>query len=309
MDGLASRNIRVGKLSSREKEMRQIDWAAVRQRRREEDSRPIKSKEEQEAADRALAEAGAGLAAHQTEMGPRFREVDGRIEMIHDSGTINREAAADLEIAEYQIIEDRDITSRITSRSFMKNNKRFPNEFLLPGQGKRWNKEDTDLFYQGLRSFGTDFQMISQMFPGSTRRSIKTKFTREERDDPDRVRAALQCRSEMASHWDHFLKASQMEEESFADVDEIKRQMAEDEMRMKELIAAAKEETRQRNLQKAAAGVLDEESEGVGAGDKENDKMTGKKKRKGKEKQVTFQEEQGVEIVGSLEDDPTWGQQ
>lgn len=306
MDSLASCNIRVGKLSNREREMRKVDWVAVRERRREEDSRPIQSKQEQEAADKALAEASAALDAQQVESGPRFREVDGRIEMIPDSGTINREADADREIAEYEVIEDQDITARITSRSFLKNNKRFPNDFILPGQGRRWNTDSTDLFYQGLKSFGTDFQMISQMFPGSTRRSMKTKFTREERDDPERVREALHGQSEIVSHWDVFLEASQRNEESFVDADEIKRQLAEDEAIMREKIEAAKLETEERNRQRVAAGVLDGE-DGDEAGSKENGK--GKKKRKDKGKQVTFQEEQGLEIIGTIDDDDTWGRE
>lgn len=305
MDSLASHNIRVGRLSKREKEMRKVDWVAVKARRREEDARPIKSKEEQEAADKALAEAGAALGAQQVEMGPRLREVNGRIEMVHDSGTINREADADIEIANYEIVETQDITARITSRSFMKNNKRFPNDFILPGQGKRWNAESTELFYQGLKSFGTDFQMISHMFPGSTRRSIKLKFTREEREYPERVRDALQGRSELLSHWDVFLEASNMKDESFVDADEIKRQLAEDEAEMRERIVAAQLETEERNRQKVAAGVLDE-TEGGDAANKGVGK--GKKKRE-KGKQVTFQEEEGVEIVGNVDDDDTWGQE
>lgn len=301
MDSLASRNIRVGQLSNREKEMRKIDWGAVRERRRQEDSRPIQSKQEQEKADKNLLE-----SVPQTE-GPRIRVVDGQIVMVPDSGTINREADADREMQSYKLIDDNDITTRITSRSFMKNNKRFPNDFILPGQGKRWNTESTHLFYQGLKSFGTDFQMISHMFPGSTRRSIKTKFTREEREYPERVRNALQGQNEIVSHWDVFLEASQKNEESFVDTDEIKRQLAEEEAIMREKIEAAKLETEERNRQKAAAGVLDGENEGDEANNKENGK--GKKKRKDKGKQVTFQEEQGVEIVGTIDDDDTWGQE
>ncbi|CBY00876.1 hypothetical protein LEMA_P020060.1 [Plenodomus lingam JN3] len=302
MGVLASRDIRVGKVSRREKEMRKVDWAAVKERRRKEDSRPMVSKQEQEAADRALAEASAALQSEQPS-GPRIREVEGQIYLVPDSGTINREADADREIAEYEIIEDQDITARITLRSFLKNNKRFPNDFILPGQGRRWNVESTDLFYQGLKSFGTDFQMISQMFPGSTRRSIKTKFTREERENPERVRAALHGQSEIVSHWDVFLEASQRRDDSFVDADEIKRQLAADEAIMRKKIEAAKAETEERNRQKAAAGLLDDE--GGEAGEKEN----GKKKKRDKGKQVAFQEEQGVEIMGTIDDDDTWGRE
>lgn len=188
----------------------------------------------------------------------------------------------------------------------MKNNKRFPNDFLLPGQGKKWNKDSTDLFYQGLKSFGTDFQMISRMFPGSTRRSIKLKFTREERENPGAVKEALQGDSEIATHWDVFLKAANMEEDSFADADEIKRQMAETEREMRERIDAARLETEERNRQKAAAGVLDDGEEEQ-AGDKENGK--GRRKRREKGKQVTFQDEPGVEILGAIDEDDTWGKE
>lgn len=299
MDNIASRNIRVGKLSGREKAMREIDWVAVRQRRREEDSRPITTKEAREAADKVNLE-----QAPQTD-GVRYENINGQITIVHSSTMVNREAEADLQIGNYETIEEQDLTARITSRSFLKNNKRFPNDFILPGQGKRWSRDDTDLFYQGLQNFGTDFQMISHMFPGATRRSIKLKFTREERDDPQRVRDALLGKSTIVEGWDNFMQVSQMEAQQFADADEIKRQMAEEEAEMREKIAAAHAETAERNRQQGLAGVLDaDESSEL---NKENGK--GKKKRKGKEKQVTFEEEAGVEIVGTVGDDDSWGRE
>ena len=299
MDDLASRNIRVGKLSRRETQMRKIDWEAVKVRRREEDARHISTKETQAAVDKLL-ESGE---AESVPIGPRYHVVDGRIELIQDSGTIDRERDADREIDAMIITEEDDLTTRITSRSFMKNNKRFPNEFILPGQGKRWNHQSTDLFYQGLRSFGTDFQMIAHMFPGMTRRSIKTKFTREERENPEIVRDCLRGKSELASHWDHFLAASQLEEGSFADADAIKRDLEEEEARMREQINEALREKEERENQKKLAGLTEGDD-----GAAENDNGKGKKKRKQKDKTVTFQEE-GVEILGELDDDPNWGQE
>jgi transcription factor TFIIIB component B'' len=299
MDSIASRNIRVGKLSDREKAMREIDWVAVRQRQREEDARPITTREARDAAEQVMIEE----APHAE--GPQFQIVDGQIKLVHGSTMVDREAEADREIENYEVVEERDLTTRITSRSFLKNNKRFPNDFILPGQGKRWTTDDTDLFYQGLQHFGTDFQMISHMFPGSTRRSIKLKFTREEREDPQRVREALLGQSTISTHWKDFIDVSQMEEEKFADAEKIKQEMAEHEAEMREKIAAARAETEERKRQQREAGLLDDE-EGNDP-NKENGK--GKKKRKGKEKQVTFQEEVGVEIVGNVDDDDTWGQE
>jgi transcription factor TFIIIB component B'' len=296
MDSIASRNIRVGKLSVREKAMREIDWVAVRQRQREEDARPISTKEARDKAEKELIE------QEPQADGPRFQMVDGQIQLVHGSTMVDREADADREIENYEVVEERDLTTRITSRSFLKNNKRFPNDFILPGQGKRWTKDLTDLFYEGLEHFGTDFQMISHMFPGSTRRSIKLKFTREERDDPQRVRDALHGSSTIDTHWDSFMQVSTMEEQQFADADAVKREMAEHEAVMREKINAALAEAEQRKVQQGLAGVLDEEED---PNNKENGKI--KKKRKGKDKQVTFQEEAGVEILA--DDDPAWGKE
>ncbi|KAF1362253.1 hypothetical protein EJ07DRAFT_175477 [Lizonia empirigonia] len=293
MDDLASRNIRVGKLSRREREMRKIDWDAVKQRRREEDARHISTKETQAAVDKLL-ESGEVESAPT---GPRYHVVDGRIELIQDSGTIDRERDADREIDAMLITEEDDLTTRITSRSFMKNNKRFPNEFVLPGQGKRWNPESTALFYQGLRSFGTDFQMIAHMFPGLTRRSIKTKFTREERDNPSLVRDSLRGKSQLASHWDHFLAASQLHDAEFADADAIKRDLAQEEVRMRAQINEALREKAEREKQRRIAGLTEE---GGAAEEKK-----GRKKR-AKEKSVAVREE-GVEILGAVDEDPNWG--
>ena len=300
MDTIASRNIRVGKLSDREKAMRAINWEDIKQRRREEDARKVTSRAELEAAEKLQIEEAPAIE------GPRFLAIDGTIQFLPSSTTVNREADADREIETYEVVEERSLTTRITSRSFLKNNKRFPNDFILPGQGKRWTAADTELFYEGLQHFGTDFQMISQMFPGSTRRSIKLKFTREERGDPERVREILLSRSTINTNWDGFIQASQMDEGRFADADEIKRQLAEEEAEFRARIDAATAETRERRRQQDEAGLLDDDENGDPT-NKENGK--GKKKRKGKEKQVTFQEEAGVEILGNADDDATWGQE
>jgi transcription factor TFIIIB component B'' len=140
------------------------------------------------------------------------------------------------------------------------------------------------------------------MFPGMTRRSIKTKFTREERENPDIVRDCLRGESTLASHWGEFLEASQLQDDSFADSDRIKKELEEEEARMREQINEALKEKEEREHQKRLAGVTEDGD----ANEKENGK--GKKKRKQKDKTVSFQEE-GVEILGEVDDDPNWGQE
>lgn len=55
----------------------------------------------------------------------------------------------------------------------------------------RWTAEDTELFFQGLRCWGTDFAMVSRLFPTRSRRQVKNKYKREERLNPQRIDAAL----------------------------------------------------------------------------------------------------------------------
>ncbi|XP_062196159.1 uncharacterized protein LOC133899206 [Phragmites australis] len=59
----------------------------------------------------------------------------------------------------------------------------------------KWSKSDTDLFYQGLRQFGSDFAMIQQLFPDKTCHQVRQKFKTEERKNPMQVHDAIIHRS------------------------------------------------------------------------------------------------------------------
>ena len=52
----------------------------------------------------------------------------------------------------------------------------------LRNAGKSWGEDDEELFYRGLRMFGTDFEMIASLFQGAkSRKDIKNHYVREER--------------------------------------------------------------------------------------------------------------------------------
>lgn len=51
------------------------------------------------------------------------------------------------------------------------------------------------LSLQAIQQFGTDFEMILQLFPGRTRHELKAKYKNEERKHPLEVRDALIYRS------------------------------------------------------------------------------------------------------------------
>lgn len=115
---------------------------------------------------------------------PRTVIVNGQIQIDEDSLRIDRHAVADEERQARQDflapIEEDDLSRTVTSASFMRREK-----------GGKWSAEQDELFYQGLNMFGTDFEMISRMIVGKTRRAIKLKFCREERLHHSKIKAAL----------------------------------------------------------------------------------------------------------------------
>lgn len=58
-------------------------------------------------------------------------------------------------------------------------------------RGERWDDAETEAFYKAMSLWGTDFNLISHMFPGRTRRQIKTKFKHEEKHRPERMAMAI----------------------------------------------------------------------------------------------------------------------
>ncbi|KAL3648763.1 hypothetical protein CASFOL_005166 [Castilleja foliolosa] len=65
----------------------------------------------------------------------------------------------------------------------------------------RWSKEDTEMFYNAVRQMGTDLAMIQQLFPGRTRRQLKLKYKKEERERPMRLHDALTNRTKDNSYF------------------------------------------------------------------------------------------------------------
>ncbi|KAL6346706.1 hypothetical protein AAG906_002822 [Vitis piasezkii] len=66
----------------------------------------------------------------------------------------------------------------------------------------RWSKSDTELFYEAVQQFGTDFSMIMQLFPGRTRNQVKLKYKMEERKHPLRLFEASTNRAKDHSHFE-----------------------------------------------------------------------------------------------------------
>src|SRR5262249_2490563 len=97
-------------------------------------------------------------------------------------------------------VEEDDLTRKFNTQSLIRMRRRDPQERIR--NWDRWTMESTDIFYDCLRKFGTDFMVIAKCFPNRTRREIKAKFVREERDDPERVHEALTGARNWNESWD-----------------------------------------------------------------------------------------------------------
>ncbi|KAF2273865.1 uncharacterized protein EI97DRAFT_503246 [Westerdykella ornata] len=295
MASVAAVHFRTGKLSRRERAMREINWEEVKERRRKEEALGVPRLSKRSEVDEELNRAAEAYSeTHHQVTGPRYEVVDGEIVVVETSATVPVDVNGE-EIDAREVVEEGDLTARITTRSFLREGKRFPEQFMLPGQGTRWNRELTERFYDALQTFGTDFGMISTLFPGSTRRSIKLKFNREEKENPAGIKAALN--GQRNSNWDDYLKKSGMTDDHFLDPKAIEEELNAERERMQVEIdaarAAAEEERRQRRI--AGAELSEEEDAGQADG--------GKKKRRKREKKVVFQDAGNVEILGEIGDE------
>ncbi|KAK3810783.1 MAG: hypothetical protein J3Q66DRAFT_350215 [Benniella sp.] len=120
---------------------------------------------------------------HKT-FAPQVRVVDGRIELDMDSLTVDHavvEAAVHQGPLEY--VEESSSTKFVNSSTF---NKRIRSE--------RWSTEETELFYEALSQWGTDFGIICRLFPSKTRIAVRNKYKREDRLNHSRVEDALNNR-------------------------------------------------------------------------------------------------------------------
>ncbi|KAM3418092.1 hypothetical protein BST61_g6297 [Cercospora zeina] len=119
---------------------------------------------------------------------------DGNIVVDPKTMVVDRQAEAIAAAAADRPVEEiNDLTTFNNRTTWINENRREPTDRvpLWKWKSDPWTEDETDEFYDALRMFGTDFLIISKMFPPKTRRMIKAKFTREEKLDPERINRAL----------------------------------------------------------------------------------------------------------------------
>lgn len=176
------KDLRTGKMSKRETELRNMEMAELERKQRAqlggEPADQTAVKQNGDAA--AAATEQDGLIEKKPQAGPVMRIVNGEIVLDAASLQVDRHADAARNVGELEDVVETSLTRKINQATYGKRSKT-----------EAWDEEMTDLFYRGLRMFGTDFMMISKLFPGRSRHQIKLKFNNEERRDPERIKQTL----------------------------------------------------------------------------------------------------------------------
>ncbi|KAL1392377.1 hypothetical protein HDK64DRAFT_71662 [Phyllosticta capitalensis] len=270
----------VGKPSVREDALSKIDWDEEKRKRIEERERialgeeEINTQAERDEAARKIQE--AANEANSSEANPRMRLVNGRLVLDSTSTQVDRHARAHEDENELLEIEENELTTRVNSMSWIRSNRKDPRERTSWGgtRADRWTEEMTEQFYEALKMFGTDFFIISKMFPGKTRANVKRKFVKEEHMNPDRIKRAL-IGEVVPMNFETFKEKSGKDDEYFRDPEELKRELAEEEEKQRvEIEEAAARHAEQQRQRALAEGQNGEGEEGEG----------GKKKKKREKK-------------------------
>lgn len=134
-----------------------------------------------------------GEAAPPIIQQPQFAVVDGVVQLLSESTGVDLSRNLDQRAKD---VLDADIQKDERIYNYVNQN-RIGKKAGLRVRTK-WNSELNDKFFQGLRMFGTDFELIANFFGGDwTRRQIKAKFVREERADIVKIKEALAGREQI----------------------------------------------------------------------------------------------------------------
>jgi len=124
------------------------------------------------------------LAARNHSLAPQLRfDDDGNIVIDEASLVVTMGVPSGDELALQQMEAVEVGMNHVSSASFSKR------QYASP-----WSQQETELFYDALRKFGTEFGLMESVLKGRTRKMIKNKFIREEKAHPMRVDAALNSR-------------------------------------------------------------------------------------------------------------------
>lgn len=127
---------------------------------------------------RSATSGGTYASLRETAHVPQMRMVDGQIVLDETSLTVNRN--------QEQAFEESDMIDEEIGHKFVNSSTGSKRE-----KSVRWTAVETDKFFKAVSMWGSDFEMISRMFPNRSRKQVKNKWTREERANPTRLDVAF----------------------------------------------------------------------------------------------------------------------
>ncbi|OQE21708.1 hypothetical protein PENSTE_c011G01423 [Penicillium steckii] len=216
--------------------------------------------------------------------GPVMRIVNGEIVLDTASLEVDRHADAAREAGDLEDVVENQLTRKINQASYGKRSKT-----------ESWDEEMTDLFYRGLRMFGTDFMIISNMFPGRSRRQIKLKFNNEERRDPQRIKDTLMGPREIVDIETY----TAMTNQTYDDPKVIQQELDEEKRVIEE--QHEKEKQLHEEMMRNPNGGAEEDTKG------DKGKGSGKGKSRNSKKQAKNLGGGGTEeVLGSIDEIPAF---
>lgn len=108
---------------------------------------------------------------------------DGKMAVDEESTVVDRHRNAFYENAQKQRLDDNPFENQYNSSTYGRQRYTEP-----------WSTEESIKFYKALSMWGTDFNLIAQLFPYRTRRQIKAKFVNEEKKHPVIIELALRSK-------------------------------------------------------------------------------------------------------------------
>ncbi|AAS51701.1 ADL219Cp [Eremothecium gossypii ATCC 10895] len=110
-----------------------------------------------------------------------------------------------------------------------------------------WTTDELIRFYQALSMWGTDFNLIAQLFPYRTRRQIKAKFVNEERKHPVVIELAL--KSKLPPDFEQYCKTIKKEIGTIEEFNNKLEQLQVEHEQYLKQIEIEKQNAREQDLQ------------------------------------------------------------
>ncbi|SCV00911.1 LAME_0G12794g1_1 [Lachancea meyersii CBS 8951] len=169
---------------------------------------------------------------------------DGTFAVDEESTVVDRHKRATLEHAHKLRMDENPFANLFNSATYGRQQYTDP-----------WTIDELLRFYKALSMWGTDFNLIAQMFPYRTRRQIKAKFVNEEKKNPAMIELAL--RSKLPPDFDHYCTEIRKELVSLEDFNQKFQNLQKDHEKHLLEIEVSKQSAKEEDLQTQKVKEMD----------------------------------------------------